>query len=348
MDLGFQTDQIINVPISKNVSEKAHLMKEEFLKHPDVKSVTISNFLPSHARTIQQGGEWEGQTESDIDTFRYIYVDFDFIETFNIQLLEGRNFSKEIQSDRGGAYILNEAAVKAMGVQLPLGKMFKISGAVDYFGSVIGVVKDFHFRPLHHLIDPMVLLISPDHPEPPFYSSTNFSVKTTGQNLPGLIRYLEDSFKTFTPYQPFEFYFFDEDFDRAYKAEQERGRLYKFFAAISILIACLGLYGLASFTAQRKIKEIGIRKVMGASVPQIVFLLTKESTKWVLIANLMAWPAAYFIMHRWLLIFAYRINIHIGFFVLSAVLTLLIAWLTASYQSIKASLADPVDSLRYE
>ena len=348
IDLGFQTDQIINVPISKNVSEKAHLIKEEFLKHPDVKSVTISNFLPSHARTIQQGGEWEGQTESDIDTFRYIYVDFDFIETFNIQLLEGRNFSNEIQSDRGGAYILNEAAVKAMGVQSPLGKMFRISGPVDYFGSVIGVVKDFHFRPLHHLIDPMVLLISPDHPEPPFYSSTNFSVKTTGQNLPGLIRYLEDSFKTFTPYQPFEFYFFDEDFDRAYKTEQERGRLYKFFAAISILIGCLGLYGLASFTAQRKIKEIGIRKVMGASVPQIVFLLTKESTKWVLIANLMAWPAAYFIMHRWLQIFAYRINIHIGFFILSAVLTFLIAWLTASYQSIKASLADPVDSLRYE
>ena len=226
--------------------------------------------------------------------------------------------------------------------------MFKINGAVDYFGSVIGVVKDFHFRTLHHRIDPMVLYISPDHPNWLFFSSTNFSVKTSGQNLPGLIKYLEDGFKKFAPYQPFDFYFFDEDFDRAYRAEQKRGQLYKFFAAMSILIACLGLYGLASFTAKRKIKEIGIRKVMGASVLQIVYLLTKESTKWIVIANLIAWPTAYFIMHKWLQIFAYRVNIHIGFFILATVLTLLIAWLTSSYQSIKASLADPVDSLRYE
>ena len=226
--------------------------------------------------------------------------------------------------------------------------MFKIDGVVDYFGSVIGVVKDFHFRTLHHSIDPMVLFISPDHPEWLFFSSTNFSVKTTGQNLPGLVRYLEISFKKFTPNQPFEFYFFDEDFDRAYKSEQKRGELYKFFAAMSILIACLGLYGLASFTAKRRVKEIGIRKIMGASVPQIIILLTKESTKWVLIANLVAWPAAYFIMHKWLQIFAYRINIHFGFFALATVLTLFIAWITSSYQSIKASLADPVDSLRYE
>lgn len=347
-DLGIQTDHIINVPISKTVSLKALLMKEEFLKHPDVKSVAISNFLPSHAQTIHMGGEWEGRTEDDIETFRYLYVDFDFIETFDIQLLEGRNFSKVIQTDKGGAYILNEAAVKAIGWQNPLGKMFKIDGVVDYFGSVIGVVKDFHFRSLHHTIDPMVLFISPDHPKWLFFSSTNFSVKTSGQNLPGLIRYLEDSFKKYTPYQPFEFYFFDEDFDKAYKAEQERGQLYRFFATISILIACLGLYGLASFTSQQRTKEIGIRKVMGASIPQIVFLLTKESTKWILLANLIAWPAAYFIMHRWLQIFAYRINIHIGFFILSAVLTLFISWLTSSYQSIKASLADPVHSLRYE
>jgi putative ABC transport system permease protein len=318
------------------------------LKHSGVLSVTVSDFLPSHKQMTHMGGEWEGMEAGDIDTFRFLFVDHDFVTTFDIQMLEGRNFSREIPSDIGSAYIINEAAVKAMGFTSPLGKSFKIDGLVDHNGKVIGVMKDFHFRSLYHAIDPMVLFIPPGHPRWVFYAPSNMSVKIQGNDIPGILGSLETSFKRIVPYQPFDYYFFDEDFDRVYEAEQKRKFIYSYFAFFSILIACLGLYGLASFTAQRRTKEMGIRKVMGASAFHLVYLLFKEFGMWILIANIVAWPVAYIIMSTWLRHFAYRIAIGMDVFIISACLVLAVAFVTVSYQAFKAALADPVDSLRYE
>ncbi|UCE42860.1 MAG: ABC transporter permease [Candidatus Aminicenantes bacterium] len=347
-DLGIHTGQIINIPLNKSTCEKADLIKNEILNHSGVQSVTVSDFLPSQEQMTHMGGEWEGMEEGDIGTFRYLFVDHDFIETFGIQLLEGRNFSKDIQSDIGSAYILNEAAVKAMGMTSALDKSFKINGLVDHFGEIIGVMKDFHFRSLYHAIDPMVLFIPPGHPKWVFYAPSNMSVKTYGDDIPGILGSLKTAFNKIVPYQPFDYYFFDEDFDKVYRAEQKRKSTYRYFAIFSILIACLGLYGLASFTAQRRTKEMGIRKVVGASDWQLVYLLFKEFGKWVLIANVFAWPIAYFIMNAWLRNFAFRIHIGIDVFILSACLALAVACVTVSFQAVKTALSDPVDSLRYE
>jgi putative ABC transport system permease protein len=318
------------------------------MKHAGIQSVTVSDFLPSYEQMTHMGGEWEGMEEGDIDRFRYLFVDLDFIDTFSIQMLEGRQFSQDIQSDIGSAYILNEAAVKAMDLTSPIGKSFKIDGLVNHYGTIIGVMKNFHFRSLYHAIDPMVLFIPPGHPRWVFYAPSNMSIKIQGNDIPGILGNLEASFKKIVPYQPFDYYFFDEDFDKVYKAELRRKSIYRYFAFFSILIACLGLYGLASFTAQRRTKEMGIRKVMGASVWQLVYLLFKEFGKWVLVANVVAWPIAYFIMNAWLQNFAYRIAIGLDVFVLSACLALAIACVTVSYQAVKTALADPVESLRYE
>ncbi len=347
-DLGIQTGHIINIPLNRNTCEKADLIKKEILKHIGVQNVTISDFLPSHEQMTHMGSQWEGMEPGDIDTFRYLFVDHDFIETFGIQMLEGRNFSSDIQSDIGGAYILNKAAVKAMGLTSPVGKNFKINGLVDHFGKVIGVMKNFHFRSLYHTIDPMVLFIPPGHPQWVFYAPSNMSVKIRGNDIPGILGNLKTSFQKIVPYQPFDYYFFDENFDTVYEAELKRKSTYRYFAFFSILISCLGLYGLASFTAQRRTKEMGIRKVMGALVSQLVYLLFKEFGKWILIANVIAWPIAYFIMSAWLQNFAYRIAIGIDVYILTTCIATAVACLTVSYQAIKTAKADPVVSLRYE
>lgn len=348
MDLGIQTLHIVNIPLNRTTCDKAEPIKSEILKHSGVQSVTVSDFLPSYKQMTHMGGEWEGMEAGDIDTFRYLFVDHDFITTFGIQMLEGRDFSKEIQTDIGSAYILNETAVKAMGLNSPLGKSFKINGLVEHFGKIIGVMKDFHFRSLHHAIDPMVLFIPPGHPRWVFYAPSNMSIKIQGNDIPGILGNLKSSFEKIAPFQPFDYYFFDEDFDRMYEAELRRKSIYGYFAFFSILIACLGLFGLASFTAQRRTKEMGIRKVMGASALQLVFLLFKEFGRWVLIASIVAWPVAYVIMSAWLKNFAYRIAMGVDVFILSACLALTVACVTVSYQAVRAARADPVESLRYE
>jgi putative ABC transport system permease protein len=347
-NLGIRTGQVVNIPLNRNTCEKADLIKNEISNHAGVLSVTVSDFLPSYEQTTHMGGEWEGMEEGDIDTFRYLFVDHDFVETFDIELIEGRGFSEDIRSDIGSAYILNETAVRAMGLTSALGKNFKIDGLVDHFGKVIGVMKDFNFRSLHHAIDPMVLFIPPGHPRWKFYAPSNMSVKIEGQDIPEILGSLKGAFKKIIPHQPFDYYFFDEDFDNVYQAEQKRKSVYGFFAIFSVLIACLGLYGLASFTAQRRTKEMGIRKVMGASVWQLVYLLFKEFGKWILIANVVAWPIVYFVMHAWLQNFAYRIAIGLDVFVLSSFLALAVACVTVSYQAVKTAMADPIESLRYE
>jgi putative ABC transport system permease protein len=246
------------------------------------------------------------------------------------------------QSPRG--VLLNEEAVKRMGWSDPVGKqVIQVYGNDRAYWTVVGVVKNFHFTSLRNAIRPMN-----------FFLSTRInrfvSVKLRGEDIPGTLGFVEATWKRLYPQLPFEFFFLDSVFDRLYRSEVRQRQLFGVLSALAVFIACLGLFGLAAYAAQQRTKEIGIRKVLGASTPGIVRLLSGEFTRWVLAANLLAWPTAYLVMNRWLSGFAYRIELasQLGWFFLAGVLSVLIAWLTVGFQAVKAAAADPVRSLRYE
>ena len=205
---------------------------------------------------------------------------------------------------------------------------------------VVGVVKDFHFHSLHLDIKPLFILCRPDN----YY----FHVRIGSNNITATLDYFRKTYERFKMRYPFEYFFLDENFNQMYKSERKLGQMLVFFSALTIFIACLGIFGLASYSVERRTKEIGIRKVLGASVTRIMFLLSTGFTKWIILANLISWPIAYYAMYRWLQNFAYRIDINIWIFILSGTIALFIALLTGSYQTIKAATANPVDSLRYE
>ena len=268
--------------------------------------------------------------------------DFDFLETLKLEIAEGRFFSREFSTDTKGV-ILNERAAKVLGWEEPIGKVIWTPDVGKL--SVIGIIKDYHYESLHQEIRPLALLLAAGS----FQNEQNYiSVRLSTENVFGTIRYIGNTWKTFAPGDPFEYSFLDQDYDNLYVHEKQIRSLFSVFSFLAIFISCLGLFGLASFVADLKTKEIGVRKVLGASVPNIVLHLTKGFTKGIVLANIIAWPLAYFAMNKWLQQFAYRIGIGIWIFVLSGILALGIAFLTVSYHTIKAATADPVDSLRYE
>lgn len=243
-----------------------------------------------------------------------------------------------------GAVILNETAVKRIGWTDPIGKeIIQTFGTLRIHYRVIGVVKDFHYSSLYNPIKPLKLFLNP-------LQSRNISVKVQPQDMGETLKYIEAAWNRFKPNFPLSHFFLDSLFASRYQREQRMQSLFGYFSLLAIFISCLGLLGLASFAAQQRTKEIGIRKVMGASVPGLVLLLSKEFTKWVAIANIVAWPLAYYAMNKWLQSFPYRININHNLlvFFLAALVALAIAWLTVSFQAVKAASRNPVDSLRYE
>jgi putative ABC transport system permease protein len=269
-------------------------------------------------------------------------VDHDYIDTLGMTIVEGRNFSREFATDTDAA-IINQAVLEQFGWldinNRRLGRIMNQEGDVKLY-NVIGVVEDFHYESLRNTIGPLVMYLGESR------GLISFRVET--EDLSRTIGLLERTWKEFLPNQPFEYMFLDERFNQLYRAEQQIGRIFGVFATLAVVIGCLGLFGLAAFTAEQRTKEIGIRKVLGASAPGIIRLLLKEFVILVGIANLAAWPIAYFVMRRWLQDFAYRTSLGLGVFVTAGALTLLIALTTVSLQAVKAALADPIRSLRYE
>ena len=252
-------------------------------------------------------------------------------------MAEGRFFSKEYVSDRHN-FVLNESAIKAMDIQSPIGKMFNMRGKK---GQIVGVVKNFHYQSLHQKIEPLIL-----HIEPWWYRF--IIIKLRSENLFETIGYVKKIHAKFNPYYQFEFSFFDDQIEQYYRAEHVLSRVFHYFSFLAIFIACLGILGLAVYAAESRKKEIGIRKVLGASLPEIVILLSKGYARWILAANLISWPIAYYAMHKWLQSFAYRVDLGIMIFILSGLAAVGIALFTVGYHSLKAAAANPVDSLRYE
>jgi len=336
--LGFNKEQVLVIKRASALGQQRETFKQRSLQNPSVINAATSTTLPGklYGRSTYRAS---GAPAENTYAMHEMYVDENFLPTLAITLSAGRNFSREFATDTS-AVILNEAAAKLFGWADPLGQPLSQPGDSLWRANVIGVVKDFHFESLHRQIQPLVIL------HQPFYQY--LSIRVRPENIAATVQSVETLWREFVPQQPFEFSFLDQDFDAQYRAEQRTGKIFGIFATLAIFIACLGQFGLASYTIQKRTKEIGVRKVLGASVASIVGLLSKEFVKLVVIAMLIASPLAYYIMNRWLQDFAYRIDIGVITFVLAGSVALVIALLTVSFQSLKAALANPVEALRYE
>lgn len=342
--LGFDKENVVILQADgKQISQNIETFRTKLNEYTGIKSVTISSSVPGGFGFYDTA--FKRDDTDDVFSLVFISTDYDFVDTFGFELIEGRNFSREFGTDIQGAIILNEAAVKEIGLtpEEAVGKKLNRFVDIDKFreGNIVGIVKDFNFRSLHQVIEPCVLILNPKD----FYL-------ITARILPGDVRktmsFIQQKWGETFPGEEFEYSFLDSRIDLLYEKEGKMRNLFLFFSILSIFVASLGLFGLASFAAEERTKEIGVRKVLGASTVNIFLLLCKEFARWVLLANLVAWPVAYYVMIRWLQNFAYKVNVGLWPFVLSAAVALMIALLTVSFQAIKASLTEPVISLRYE
>ncbi len=336
--LGYDKEHVVVLKNTKFLGNESKAFKKSLTNNPSIISVCGSSSLPGFG--FNNWGFAAGEEKENI-TLNIYFGDYEFLNTLKFEMKEGRYFSEEFGTDTSGI-IINEATVKLMGWENPLGKIFNNgSGPMP----VIGVVKDFHYESLHYDIRPGALLLLGDHTH---MSERYISVRITPGNIAEKIEYINESWNKYANGIPFEYSFLDEDFNRLYKNEAQTGRIFLIFSILAIFIACLGLFGMTAFMAELKTKEIGIRKVLGSSVANIVLLLSKEFTRWVIIANLIAWPVSYILMKSWLEDFAYRISIEWWFFILSGMIVLAISILTVIHLALKAAVANPVDSLRNE
>lgn len=344
-DLGYDRSQVITLTYYGLLAQQYDAFYNEMLAHQTIKNVGRSSRIPTGRLLDSQGNAVAMKGDSLMDTgvnLKYVSVDQEFFDTYGVEVVAGRNFSKEIPTDDSLAYVINEAAVRAIGWKTNdegIDKDFSYGGTK---GKLIGVVKDFHFESLHQEVAPMIFI-------PINQGGANYlAVKINGNDVQQGIAHLEGLWKKMLPGRPFEYQFMDDRYARLYEAEQKEGTLFTIFSGLAIFIACLGLFGLATFNTLQRIKEIGIRKVLGASVPNILTLLSREIIMLIVAANLVAWPVAWYFMNQWLHSFAYHIDMSILAYVVSALASIAIALITVSAQTIKAAMTNPANTLRYE
>jgi len=341
-ELGFDKEQVIVLPMGDPRARQIYLtFKDRVFQSPDVLSVSGTSSVPGGlvGFTLMLP---EGRSAGEEVTIESFMVDVDFIDAMGIDIVAGRTFSRDYATDTMEAFILNEAGAKHLGWENnALDKRVNLGNFKQ--GRVIGIIRDFHTKSLHQTIEPLLLHIAPD---PDAY--LHLVVRIAPGNYERTLKSIEEAWKQVYPLDPFIFSFLDDDFDSLYRSEKQRGKIFLAFSLLAVFIACLGLLGLASFTAEQKTKEIGIRKVLGASTLSIVTLLSWAFLKLVLLANIIAWPLAYLFMQQWLKNFAYRIKINPSIFALAGFLALLIALATVSLQAVKSAIADPADSIRTE
>lgn len=338
-DLGFNKEQLL--VLSPNGNQAQDALQQALHKIPEVKSTSFGSSVPGENNYSAYSEIENKKGDLQIANIDVFFVDFDYISTFDIEVVAGRAFSRDFASDTTQAMLINERTVQLLGyssVEEAIGRRFRQWGRE---GKIVGVVKDFHITSLQEEIKPLTMRVEPNR-------NSLLAVKIDSKNVPGTIASIEQEWNKLLPQQPFNYYFLDDFFDRQYRSEQRFGNLFLNFAILAIFISCLGLLGLASYSTLQRRREIGIRKIVGASVPGIVNLLSVEFLKLVLIAFVIATPLAWFLMNKWLQDFAYRINISWWVFAVAGVTAILIALLTISFQAIKAAIANPVKSLRTE
>ena len=348
--LGFNKEHIVVLPIfithrgartdpNERLASRYNVVKQVFLEHPNVLKATAYNFPFGMGTNRLRLIRAEGIQDREIH-MAFQQADEDYLDTFEIELLSGRNFSTEMSSDFTEAILLNESAVKYLGWKKSLDKQIEVV-FLPRKGRVIGIIKNYHHQSLRETIGPMGIYMRTG-----FYSY--LALKIQSKNILKTIEFLDKTWQRFVPNRPFTFWFMDDQLNTMYQKEVRLGQVLHAFTILAIFIACLGLFALSAYTAEQRTKEIGIRKVLGATVLNIVLLLSKDFVKLILIANLIVWPVAYYAAQRWLENFAYRIDFGIGVFLLSGVLMLMIALCTVSYQAIRVAVSNPVDTLRDE
>jgi putative ABC transport system permease protein len=345
-NLGFNKNDvlILNYPVSDNNSAGKFVVIKQALKSiPGVIDVSGASTLPGTNFKETQSVRIKGNTDKGFSVFQTIGVDYEFIPTLGLKIIKGRNFSKKYVLDSAEAIILNETAVIKLGLINPIGAEVIVPDGAnrERIVKIIGVIKDFHVTSFHNIIEPMFLYIDPAK----YY---NIALKINAENKSNIVASIKSDWEKILPNKEFNYSFLEQTYNNLYQADRRTGSLSSIFSLLSIFITCVGLFGLISYTIETRVKEIGIRKVLGANFSSIVFLLSKDYLKWILIANIVAWPAAYYAISRWLNEFVYKAAINISIYFAATIIVLLIAIVTISFQTLKAAAANPVKSLRYE
>lgn len=337
-NLGYNKDNLIYMRVEGDLAGRLDVFKSRMLENPSIKSMTTTNAVPIYLSSSTSGGfRWEGKDPESSILFQLLLVGHDFFQTFDMEMDRGRAFDERLSSDTANI-IVNEVTAASMALEEPLNYPVFFWGRE---GQVVGIVKNFHFASLHTRIEPLVISLRPEQAEYVF-------LKVDGQNVEESLAHIEQGFKEFNPRYPFEYEFLDQSYAELYERETNIGTLANYFAGIAVFISLLGLFGLASFAAEQRIKEIGIRKVLGAGVGNLVLLLAKNFLVLVLLGFGLAVPLAWFFMTDWLSAFEYQVGIGIGIFLIAGGASVIVALLTVSYHSLRAAYANPVKSLRYE
>ncbi|KPK85050.1 MAG: hypothetical protein AMS27_08420 [Bacteroides sp. SM23_62_1] len=343
IDLGFDKEHVFYIYMRGEIGKNYETLKEEFTKNPQVKNMSATLHSPTHIGSNSGGADWDGKDPEMRVLIGYSAIDYDYIETVGIEMVAGRSFSPEYPSDRitdsTAVFLVNEEVVRIMGTDDPVGQRFDFAGRK---GTIAGVMKNFHYQSARNKIEPLAIHCRKGE------ELSALVVKLAPGDITKVMKELENTWHEILPPYPFDYIFLDQDYDRMYRAEERMGNIIKYFTILGIIIACLGLFGLASFTAERRTKEIGIRKVVGATVSTVIRLLSREFTFLVVFSCMIAVPAAYFLMNKLLQEFAFHTNLSWWIFVLACLAALLIANLTVSFQAIRAALTNPAEALRYE
>jgi ABC-type antimicrobial peptide transport system permease subunit len=337
-NLGWNKEQVVAIPIRTYSRPSLETLKAQLANKPGILNVAVATQKPSFTSWSSSGFDWEGKDPSLKVDITYMGADDGYMDTMGITLAQGRNFSKEFPTDKTESFLCNEELARLMGHEDPIGKSFSFWGQK---GKIIGVIKDFHFQPLRRKIEPLIIQwVNLD------WSNFLF-LRIAPEGISETLGVVQGTWEKILPTIPFSYQFVDEDFDLIYRSEERTGTLLKIFTAMAILVACLGLFGLASYAAEQKTKEIGIRKVLGASVPGIVTLMCREFLVLIGLANLIAWPVAYFAVKDWLNNFAYRTSIPAFLFFGALILSLTIGLMTVIYRAVRAASANPVEALKH-
>ena len=340
-DLGWDRENVVIIPINEDLRDQFQVYRNELKRNPNIQHVTAASSTPTNIGNVNPITWIEGREMSQPFLLNFIVASDEYLETFGVKLSSGRDYARDRRPDLFN-FVINREAVRVLNLDPPLNRR------IDFMrgkGEIIGVMEDFNFRHMTQKIPPLIMTI---HPDLYTYFLRHIFVRIAPRDMPKTIAYIKDVTGEYAPHYPFKYKFVDDDFNNMYIYERYVARLANIFTILALFIACLGLFGLASFITEQRTKEIGVRKVLGATVPGITVLLTSQFSKWVLLANLLSWPLAYFAMNKWLSNYAYRIPLSWWIFPLAGAAALLIAFLTVSYQAVTAARANPADALHYE